>query len=143
MVRGPTRKALLKNFVGGVVLVPSVFGWVVQFRICSLWHAVRFACPLAEINLFTARIAKRARWIRGIPRRTYAAGWTGNGARHKLQKVRSNGISQSIGCGREASALFKKRTLRTYLLALISGTQASDGSTRTRNICAVFPPSIC
>src|SRR5436190_1348796 len=62
----------------------------------------------------------------------------------RLQKVSSKPTSQSAVLARVSSPFCaRKRMLRTYLLALISGTQGRPGSSRTRNICAVLPPSIC
>src|SRR6266403_2220477 len=63
---------------------------------------------------------------------------------YRLQNVSSKPTSQSAMRGRGSSPFCaRKRILRTYLLALISGTQGASASRRTRSICAVLPPSIC
>src|SRR5438034_6114640 len=63
---------------------------------------------------------------------------------YRLQNVSSKPTSQSAMRGRGSSPFCaRKRILRTYLLALISGTQGVSASRRTRSICAVLPPSIC
>lgn len=107
-------------------------------------HPVCLGGPSTEIDLFAAGRAKRSIGVLGAPLGRFATGRTlddpvrGTGA-HSVQNVNSNPMSRSARRGRATVSGYMKRTLRAYLLALISGTTVSLEGTRTFSICAVRP----
>ena len=93
-------------------------------------QAVFLRCPLAEVDQPAALAAERPPRVLGRVERLRAATRARNLARlHRLQKVSSKPTSQSAVLARATSSPFcaRKRMLSTYLLALISGTQAQAG----------------
>lgn len=101
------------------------------------WNPVRFRGPGAEVNLFAALRAERAPAVGGFPYNAFATLRTLDDfldSHQRLQKVSSKVMSCSTVLGRVTVSGRMKRMLSAYLLALISGTAASEADMRTRSI---------
>lgn len=105
-------------------------------------NTIGFRCPGSKINLFAALRAEGAPTVGRFPYNAFTALRALYGfldGVHRLQKVSSKGTSCSTVLGRVTVSGRMKRMLSAYLLALISGTAASEADMRTRSICAVRP----
>ena len=116
--------------------------WVLIFGRACLGHAKVFAGPGAEIQVFAALVAKRAKRVAAGIQTGAAAARADDPHRPELRwlwliahahRASSKLASALLRCGLSSGPCCIKRTETSRRLALISGIRASAGSSASRS----------